>query len=301
MVTEVPPEQATPAAEASSDAAGKAPAVSPELAEFRVKDNQAFTIITLNIKHSQIPHIQRCETAKQAWDALHEVHQGIGANGRMVLTQRLWSLRLREGEDMASHLNEFRDLANQIANLSAGDESTQIQGVDLVSMLSLSLPDSYEPLIMALQSRSEEPTFDFMAGRRLQESTRRQAGNANGNSPSNGNGQSAFKAGSGRTRGRGGNFRGNRSSRGARFYFQGRSNFGVVDVTRFENAGANQCQAKMVTGRYHYCDKGCHWKNECWKRKANEAGGKLGQEEEGGHTALTATTVTAQRKRHELC
>ena len=143
VVTEVPPEQATPAAGASSNAAGKAPTLSPELAEFRVKDNQAFTIITLNIKDSQIPHIQRCETAKQAWDALCEVHQGIGANGRMVLTQRLWSLRLREGVDMASHLNEFRDLANQIANLSAGDDSTQIQGVDLVSMLSLSLPDSY--------------------------------------------------------------------------------------------------------------------------------------------------------------
>ena len=70
---------------------------------------------------------------------------------------------------MASHLNELRDLAHQIANLSAGDDSTQIQGVDLVSMLSLSLPDSYEPLIMALQSRSEELTFDFMAGRLLWE------------------------------------------------------------------------------------------------------------------------------------
>ena len=94
VVTEVPPGQATPAAGVSSDAPGKAPTVSPELAEFRVKDNQAFTIITLNIKDSQIPHIQRCQTAKEAWDALREVHQGIGANGWTVLKQRLWSLRL---------------------------------------------------------------------------------------------------------------------------------------------------------------------------------------------------------------
>ena len=98
---------------------------------------------------------------------------------------------------MASHVNEFRDLVNQIANLSAGDDSTQIQGVDLVSMLSLSLPDSSEPLIMALQSRREELTFDFMARRLLQESTRRQAASANGSSASNANGQSAFIAGSG--------------------------------------------------------------------------------------------------------
>ena len=108
---------------------------------------------------------------------------------------------------MASHLKEFRDLANQIANLPAGDDSTQIQGVDLVSMLSLSLPDSYKPLIMALQSRSEELTFDFMAGRLPQESTRRQAASANGNGPSDG--PSAFGAGSRRSGGRGGTFRGN--------------------------------------------------------------------------------------------
>jgi len=53
------------------------------------KDDQAFTIITLNIKDSQIPHIQDTTTAKQAWAALREVHQGIGTNGRMVLMQRL--------------------------------------------------------------------------------------------------------------------------------------------------------------------------------------------------------------------
>ena len=52
------------------------------------KDDQAFTIITLNIKDSQIQYIQDATTTKQAWAALQEVHQGIGMNGRMVLMQR---------------------------------------------------------------------------------------------------------------------------------------------------------------------------------------------------------------------
>ena len=38
------------------------------------KDDQAFTIITLNIKDSQIPHIQDATTAKEAWASLKEVH-----------------------------------------------------------------------------------------------------------------------------------------------------------------------------------------------------------------------------------
>ena len=69
------------------------------------------------------------------------MHQGIGPDGGMVLKRRLWPHRLREGEDVASHLNEFRDLVNQIVNLAAGDDSTQIHRVDLVFMLSLSLSD----------------------------------------------------------------------------------------------------------------------------------------------------------------
>ena len=130
---------------------------------------------------------------------------------------------------MASHLNIFREIANQIENLSDGDGGSQIRGIDLISMPSLSLPDSYEPLIMALQSRSEELTFDFMAGRLLQESTRRQAAHSNGNTTNTG--QSAFIAGgTGKRGGRGGNFRGNQSPRGTRFPGRGRTSFGTIAV-----------------------------------------------------------------------
>jgi hypothetical protein len=146
-------------------------------AAWLVKDNQAFTIITLNSKDSQISYIQNCTTAKDAWEALKEVHQGIGSNGWMVLMQRLWGLHMREGDDMAVHLNTFRELANQVASLST--EGIGVVDADLVSMLSLSLPDSYEPLIMALHSRSEVTTFDFLIGRLLQESTRRASQSTN--------------------------------------------------------------------------------------------------------------------------
>lgn len=55
----------------------------------KTQDDQAFTIIALNIKDTQIPHIQNATTAKEAWASLKEVHQGIGTNGRMILMQRL--------------------------------------------------------------------------------------------------------------------------------------------------------------------------------------------------------------------
>lgn len=93
-------------------------------------------------------------------------------NRRMVLMQRLWGLRMVEGDDMAQHLNLFRELANQLRSLS--QDGKGMDDTELVTILTLSLPQSYEPLVMALQSRSDTITFDMMAGRLLQESGRRQ-------------------------------------------------------------------------------------------------------------------------------
>ena len=72
------------------------------------KDDQAFTIITLNLKNSQIPHIQDATSVQKAWVALKDVHQGIGTNGRMVLMQRLLALKMSKGQDMSHYLNRFR-------------------------------------------------------------------------------------------------------------------------------------------------------------------------------------------------
>jgi len=240
----------------------------------RVKD-QAFTIISLNIRDSQMPHIQSTRTAKEAWDALAKVQQGIGSNGRMILMQRLWSPHLKEGQDMAAHLNNFKELSTQVANLSS--DGIGIPDSDLVSMLSLSLPHSYEPLIMAVQSRADTITFDFLCGRLLQEATRRQASSTS--SEQNQQPLSAMAAGSGFRpsgyTGRGGYRTGNRGF--------GRGSWGRG--TRGGSSGGFRGRAANgqgeVPGRCHYCNKEGHWENECLKRK-----GDLQRNAEGGHLAF---------------
>jgi len=74
---------------------------------------------------------------------------------------------------MSVHLNSFEEVSTQVANLSPN--GIGIPDGALVSMVSLSLPESYEPLIMAIQSRSERLTFDLLVGLLLPEATRRQA------------------------------------------------------------------------------------------------------------------------------
>jgi len=90
----------------------------------------------------------------------------------MVLIQRLSALRMLEGQDMVEHLDRFREGANQVQSISSG--SKRLKQTTLVTLLSLGLPELYEPIIMALQSRTDNPTFDMFTGRLLQEAARRQ-------------------------------------------------------------------------------------------------------------------------------
>jgi len=92
-----------------------------------------------------------------------------------VLMQRLWALQMQEGDNMPKHLNKFRELANEVESLSATGKG--VDTTELVTLLSLSLPESYEPIIMALQSRWDDITFDIFASRLLQEAARRYVAN----------------------------------------------------------------------------------------------------------------------------
>jgi len=230
-------------------------------------NHQGLMIISLNICNSQIPHIQAATSAKEAWEALAKVHQGIGSNGGMVLMQRLWSQQLKEGQDMSAGVNTLNKLCTQMANLSPDGLGTPDS--DLVSILSLSLPASYKPLIMTVQSRADNITFDFFTGRLLQEATRRQAPQSTSTHPNN-EPVSTFTVGS--------SFRPG-GSRG-----RGNMRWGNCDIGRSmrgsclgESRGCGGLGQRVVSGYCHYCNKEGHGKNKCYKRKGNlqRRGGKV--------------------------
>ena len=226
------------------------------------RDNAAFSTLTLNVKDSQITHIQECGTAKAAWEALRVIHQGIGASGRMVLMQRLWALRMVEGDDMAEHLNKFKEIASQVESLSANGKG--MEDNELVTLLSLSIPESYEPIIMALQSRADNVSFYIFASKLLQESARRQVANNPQTGPAPTSSVAAFTV------------RHHTSGRGGGRYRRGRGGFRIPTGSTFGKPvgpGSVSRTAGTTKGKGKCFDfnKEGHWKRDCYQRKNDEA------------------------------
>ena len=217
------------------------------------KSDKAFTLITLTVTKSQIGHIQTCETAKEAWDALAEVHRGAGTAGRQVLMQSLQTARMTDGgpTSMQEHLDLFRRIKGQLKEIGK-----EIADDDLVTQLIISLPDSYRPAVQGLLAVEElsktKLTFDYAASVLLREEKRRFAQ------------EQAFGPGVGGRNGGNTAFSTFAPRHGASSF-----NSGNKTVNRPTFNGGNQRK-----GTCFHCGKTGHWKRECRKRKEEGKGGK---------------------------
>jgi len=132
-----------------------------------------------------------------------------------------------------------------------------MEDTELVTMVTLSLRESYEPLVMALQSRRDTITFAIRAGRLLQELGRRQISQTTQSVRSGSDTpQPAFTAQRPTIP------RGQRGQGGYTFNGKGRGGFGT------------KVRGQVLQGtKCHYCGKVGHSKHNCYKRKLEEANG----------------------------
>eukprot|EP00795_Rhopilema_esculentum_P014459 gene14460-biopygen4243 len=75
---------------------------------------------------------------------------------------------MSENDTMMEHVNKMRSLAEQMASVGA-----QVSEEDQVATLLCSLPDSYNNLIVALESRADQLTLEFIIARLLHEERKR--------------------------------------------------------------------------------------------------------------------------------
>lgn len=142
------------------DVVSKAAPAQPEAA-WLTKDAQARATIGLLVKENQLTHIRSKTTAAETWKALQDYHQKSSLSSKVILLKNLCSMKLAENGNMEEH----------IINMSIVKDKLEAIGENIkeelfIAMILGSLPDSYNSLMNALESRPEEDlTLSLVKGK----------------------------------------------------------------------------------------------------------------------------------------
>lgn len=132
-------------------------------------DRQARATIGLLVEDDQLRHIRDTSSAREAWTALRNYHQKASLTNQVFLFKKICSMKLSENGDMESHLNAMLNSVDQLAALGEALKDKMI-----IALLLCSLPEPYNTLITALETRSEdELTIELVKGKLLDEDRRR--------------------------------------------------------------------------------------------------------------------------------
>ncbi|HVX00706.1 MAG TPA: hypothetical protein VHA52_09780 [Candidatus Babeliaceae bacterium] len=136
------------------------------------KNNAAKAMIILNVSEEQLTHIRTADTAKEIMDKLKKIHQVKGLASRLYLKKKLLSTKYIEGTSMSTHIVGLKKLVQQLEDMGHG-----VEDEELALMILISLPDSYSPLIMSLETMASslgKLSSDVVIERLLSEDSRRE-------------------------------------------------------------------------------------------------------------------------------
>jgi hypothetical protein len=123
----------------------------------------------LNLKDSQLVHVSSASSAIEVWERLQDyLYEAKGLANRLFLRRKLFTCQMIEGDTMIAHINKVKAMGEQLEAIGAG-----VSDDDLVMTLLSSLPESYGGLIVALESRADDLTPEFVISRLLHEETKR--------------------------------------------------------------------------------------------------------------------------------
>lgn len=128
------------------------------------KDQKALTKICLMVQPACYTHVMSAETAKEAWDSLRKTFDDSGLTNRVTLLRSLWNIRLENYNKMEDYVNDFMTVSQKLK--SAGKP---IDDEDLGVIMLQGLPESYAPMIMAIEHSNVKVTSDLIKSKLLQD------------------------------------------------------------------------------------------------------------------------------------
>lgn len=141
------------------------PEAAAEKAKFGEADKKAKSMLIGFLGDDCLEIVRDKRTAKQMWRALENSFAKKSLATQNLVRKQLGRLKMKEGESMRNHLVCFDDLIRQLRVAGA-----ELKEPDMVVMLFGTLPESYDPLITALENLGDDDlTLDVVKQRLLGE------------------------------------------------------------------------------------------------------------------------------------
>ncbi|CAB3993668.1 gag-pol poly [Paramuricea clavata] len=131
--------------------------------QFQRRERKAFATICLSLGDEQLSLVRSATTAKDALSKLEGHYEVKSLANKLFLRKNMGV-----DESMSEHINKMKELAGQLEAVGA-----LITEEDQVATLLCSLPDSYDSLITALESRADDLSLEFVTARLLHEEHKR--------------------------------------------------------------------------------------------------------------------------------
>ena len=134
-------------------------------AKYISRKDRALATIVLVIEPSLLYLLGDPQDPAVVWETLSNQFQKRTWANKLRLRKKLFTMRLKEGKSMKEHIKQMTEVFSELAAL---DEP--VSDEDKVVYILASLPDSYDVLVTALESGSENiPALDTVTERLLRE------------------------------------------------------------------------------------------------------------------------------------
>lgn len=120
------------------------------------KDQKALAQIGLHVKEHHLSTLERCNSAKQAWDHLEAVYQAKSNARKRQLRKELTQLKMGATEPLAKYVARAKEIQNQLR--AAGHE---LADQEVVWSLLAGLPAAYDTVVTVLETNTTaDPLLD---------------------------------------------------------------------------------------------------------------------------------------------
>jgi hypothetical protein len=98
---------------------------------------KAFALFCEHLTDAQLAQIQYCENVKSAWETLCGVHEAKTIINKLFIRRRFFTIKKQEGENLLTHINMVKALADQLRSIEVKIEDEDVYMVLLMSLLKI--------------------------------------------------------------------------------------------------------------------------------------------------------------------